>query len=449
VLASITAGLLLGAAPPAGAVRFRAMGDSVTAGFGYCGTGDSACGGSQDQLMSPFRLLGCVTGPLDDRCSSNFGNPTMAGSNVSWAVQFAHRVGISDVRNTAVQGSTPADWDSGGALHGSLTQLIASKPDLMAMTLGANPVLAEFSRGAGLVCTLFTDETTLKICVRAFLARIHSVKHLVAVYHAILTQTNARVVVFSYHNPVPNVAAAVGLRHKVEVILHEINRAVGTAVEEARREFGERIQLIAPDHSPWGLDHQCAAVQALTITEWFLTFGRSGLNPRDSSTPWVLDNDACTHPTQAGHTQFANSLARLYPNLGLARDAGRSPRFIGQELPLLSIDYPAVQISSGHPEMNITLRSASQVTIGIANDPCLRHATCFPAHGARSPGFIDQRLHETAGSHLVHLQTGDGLFSVTVSARPDDGGPTETETVDLVDETRGGLMRIFGSKAPR
>lgn len=454
LLACLAAAVLLLAAAPAGAFRFRTLGDSVTAGFGYCGTNDGHCGGGQDQLMNPFHLLACASGPLDDRCSSNFGNVGLLGSDVSWAAQFARREGISDVQNIAYQGSTPADWDSGGELHGQLQQLIESRPDLVAMTLGANPVLREFSRGAGLACSLFADEGHLRICVRHFIARIESVKHLVNVYDAILSATNARLFVFSYHNPVPSLAAGVTLRPKVAAILQEINRAVGDAVDQARRKFGGRISLIAPDGSPWGLNHQCTAVQALMGAEWFFSAGHSGMNPWHSSTPWVLDNDACTHPTRAGYTQFTDSLVRAYRSFHGSADLPRPGTAGAKDFRLFDLEYSALQISSGDPRVRITLTEPANLTIRIGADPCLRQLLLHPRCGAQEhvPAQSAARpimTKEPPGRHELGLRAGDGLYRVTITAKADGGRTTETETIDLVDETRSGLLSIFGHHRPR
>ena len=91
----------------------RAIGDSITAGFGFFGDG-SAMGG----LQLPF----CIPpDSLNDRCSSNSSNGPSSGgppawssdfgygNGVAWSAQFAQANGIasSAFENRAVSGSAP------------------------------------------------------------------------------------------------------------------------------------------------------------------------------------------------------------------------------------------------------------------------------------------------------------------------------------------------------
>ena len=116
--------------------RMRAIGDSVTAGFGYLGNGD---------LMPLSDLLSCKPAAVvSNRCSSNSNaGPDYAGlpiwstdfglaNDVSWAAQFAntwqgggHITAPEMFQNLAVTGSAPSDWLPGGILHDKLEAIVA------------------------------------------------------------------------------------------------------------------------------------------------------------------------------------------------------------------------------------------------------------------------------------------------------------------------------------
>jgi len=133
----------------------RAIGDSVTAGFGYCGLVDPSCRDGRGQPYSLSEQTECRGGDYDDRCSSNKGDSTahLPGTDgvpaISWAAQFAVREDIPNFINYAVTGSRPDQWDD-NAPHGFynfntlMQDVLTAGPDLTLMTLGANPVLHEF-----------------------------------------------------------------------------------------------------------------------------------------------------------------------------------------------------------------------------------------------------------------------------------------------------------------
>jgi lysophospholipase L1-like esterase len=446
----VIAGRAVAAAPPG--YKVRAIGDSVTAGFGYCGTGDSVCGGRQDSEFGVFRLFGCATGPLDDRCSSNFGNPSGSGSDVSWTAQFAHSEGVQDFQNFAVTGSTPTDWDSGGPFTARLSQVVSDNPNLTLMTLGANPILKEFTRGEGVPCLVFGSISQVSACVQHVLAQNKSQEHLENIYARLLSAPKNQVVVLLYHNPVPSLAAGRALRPKVAVLMQQINEMVHRAVSASQSRFPGRMTLLTPGSSPWGLDHQCTPVQALMVAEWFASFGRSGLSPRHASTPWVLSNDVCTHPTIAGHEKFAGPLSAWFRSHGPAGDVAAAadvPR------PLLSVQYHAIQISRGHPVIDLILSKPARVSIHILSDRCLKaeviHPTaCDRRSGAPRPVPVGRilELQAHAGSQKVTLPVSDGYYDLTVTATAADG-TRETQALQLIDQTRSGLLMPFGGKMPR
>lgn len=156
---------------PAGAPTVYFLGDSVTAGFGYCGTeggpnsdsitckpnesmannwifGDNSLNNCTHELKDGGRIL-----PPNDRCSNNnfSGQPWDAGHwvkqpgapTVAYAYVIAAKQKESNpalVEDWAVTSSTPANWDpvTNGAFGDRLKTI---KNSYVVMTLGANPLL--------------------------------------------------------------------------------------------------------------------------------------------------------------------------------------------------------------------------------------------------------------------------------------------------------------------
>jgi hypothetical protein len=169
--------------PPAGADRVVAIGDSVTAGFGYCGIegGANSEGINCDLNGSMANHWASLPGqfnslnecqPVDpptvvnDRCSNNNdrGNPWDAGPwfNDNRAPTISYPYVIAKAQRTtnqayvedwAMTGSTPVDWDptasrtkddpTAGAFAPQLQKIHDS---YVLMTLGANPLLSDYLR---------------------------------------------------------------------------------------------------------------------------------------------------------------------------------------------------------------------------------------------------------------------------------------------------------------
>jgi GDSL-like Lipase/Acylhydrolase family len=331
VVAALVAGVLAWSAPVAGAVVpapatfvVRAIGDSVTAGFGYCGAADPAC--SAGYLNPATALLPCVRATYLDACSANLGAypsvgelfgpaPALPANPVSWADQFAAREGMSNYVNMAVTGSTPAEWGAQGTLHGRLAQVIAADTNLTLMTLGANPVLRAFYTSFSKVACLFSlnpleSEARLlaKVhrCTLDEFDRAHSGDALRAVYRELLEEDPSNhVLVLEYHTPWP---VAFPLRHyvrthEVQEIIRTLNEQIARAVADVAPDFPGRLSLVATP--PWREDHQCLA--------------------QPPAARWVIDLDFCIHPSRAGYTQLMDEVvnfARANPQaLGFASAA--------------------------------------------------------------------------------------------------------------------------------
>ena len=251
----VAVGLLLSAAAAVAAVPAAVssdpptvyfIGDSVTAGFGYCGTE----GGSNSEHITcapnePFRdawyfgdnsLSDCnPPNPVNDRCSNNNdkGAPWNAGPwkpgpsapTVAYPYVIARdqsRADAAPIEDWAMTGSTPADWDpSGGRFGGQLTKI---KNSFVVMTSGANPLLSDYLEVelAGYPATVgvCADSTvfysfpryyaadpsgfphSLLSCFDQQWAEDHQDKHLLAVYKTLLQNRN-KVLVLGYPKGCP------------------------------------------------------------------------------------------------------------------------------------------------------------------------------------------------------------------------------------------------------
>src|SRR5436305_1402958 len=319
------------------------------------------------------------------------------------------------------------------------------------MTLGANPILGEFYKGQGLPCILFGNDAQVRACAQRLLADNHSQTHLESIYSQLLQARNNHVVVFLYHTPVPAPAAPASLRGKVALVLQQINEMVHRAVLNTESRFPGRITALTPGSSPWPLDHQCTPVQALMVAEWFATFGRSGIRPGKTSTPWVLGSDLCIHPSIAGYQQFVAPLIAWFRGRG-SRLAGHAT---GVEPMLLRVNYRPIQISFGHPRIEVVLSKPAQVTVRTGRDRCLKEEVVHPKaceHRSSTGGAIhthpDRVFQGHAGAQTETLPEGDGYYYVTVTASASDGS-REEQTLELIDQTRAGLLAPFGGRPPR
>lgn len=202
---------------PRGGVVVRAIGDSVTAGFGYYDDGREMTIGS---------LLSCKpagTG-YNDACSSNSTNTSSSqkgvayapdyglANNVSWVAQWANAHGVTDFQNLAVTGSEPADWTAGGQFFATTKRVESEDPDYILMTMGANPLLS----GTPI------DEQALPV-------------DLAAVYQRLLEQTDATVYLMQYHTAVPSSTL--------------VNREIATVAAEVDP-LRTQLLVVAPPQEP-------------------------------------------------------------------------------------------------------------------------------------------------------------------------------------------------------
>ena len=319
-------------------LRVRAFGDSITAGYGFFADG------SQWGITDLLRCRPPVAF-MNDRCSSNStlgpgapaGPPVFSAdfglaNNVSWAAQVATSLGTADYANYAVTGSTPRQWmnlaasrgePDNGTYHDLLVRLEADDPDLVLMTLGANPLLSDFLTGSGAACSLFDDEATERQlfldCIGGFIQEQLVSQRLTAVYIDVLAHTEkARIVVTRYYLVIPAITLFDEWQAQamVDAVNAQIDIAVA-AVKESGAVYAARIATSTPARfdSGWpgtgqdagcgatppadGPSHQALYAQAMLIAR----AGSSGFCVSDQ--PWTIDADTGIHPDRVGHGQLA------------------------------------------------------------------------------------------------------------------------------------------------
>jgi lysophospholipase L1-like esterase len=303
--------------------KLRALGDSVTAGFGYLGDGT--------EMLLP---LGCT--PLDtpnDRCSSNSNNginsdsplawsPDFGLSNrVAWPAQFAVTAGLTGndrYENRAVSGTTATDWAS-GFLHSTLQGIVADMPDLVVFTLGGNPLLDDFLFNNS-PCDPSLNGDALRACVQSLIDQNLIVPNIQSVLLQLLAAPNTRVVVSQYHLALPSLLVNVVYQpEQLESMIDVVNQNISQAASDPR--FGGRVFVMTPPRFNTGLgpgtftcpgsdppftvdgpSHQSEVTQDLfgLITQICTT-----------TDYWIISGDTGIHPSIAGHAQYAQALAQL------------------------------------------------------------------------------------------------------------------------------------------
>jgi lysophospholipase L1-like esterase len=342
--------------------RMRALGDSATAGFGFLGDGSEISTGQIGECVPPT--------PINDRCSSNsdgglgYEGPTSwsadfgLANDVSWAAQFAndwqgggHVAAPAMFQNRAVTGSTPADWLPGGALSGQLQAIVAEDPDLIAFTLGVNPLLGQIlEEGKGEKCFKESEDVAALIaCIQHFFEEAHVLERLQAVYTALLAAPDAEVVTFQYHLSYPLLAAlAEAQPWQVEALLNHLNAQIAAAVANTRAALpaaeANRLTLVEAqvepgDEDPLKVPRFNIGVPPNANQTWTASFecGAGGFavdGPSHQSettqgalpslfeskfcpgVPWTIEADTGIHPNRVGYAQFAKALT----NVAVAHD---------------------------------------------------------------------------------------------------------------------------------
>ncbi|HVV91414.1 MAG TPA: SGNH/GDSL hydrolase family protein [Solirubrobacterales bacterium] len=329
-----TPAALLGAAPGTGPV-VRAMGDSVTAGFGYYSDGSS---------MGISSLYECkpVGTVLDDACSSN-STATANGlkevpyapdyglsNDISWAAQWANEYGVTNYKNYAVSGSEPVNWAPGGSLYATTQKIEAEDPDYILMTIGANPILADTLFGLEpMACAIEADILGgYRECVEEAFEGVHLRAELKRLYTNLVEKTDATIYLMQYHLAIPSSALAYSVTQIAEMgkLMNETIAAVAAEVSPSR------LKVVAPPHFDVGVSLEPVYPSGYTCS--YLEYGVDGPSvqstptqdelevlhplsfcegPQGGGEPWVISGDTGIHPSAAGYRQMAAQVPAPVP----------------------------------------------------------------------------------------------------------------------------------------
>lgn len=307
----------------------RAIGDSVTAGFGYYDNG---------KQMGLFELPECKPGSvtLVDPCSSNsatvnndakkveYAPDYGLANNVSWAAQWANEYGITNYENLAISGAEPSQWAPGGPLYQITKQVESEDPDYILMTVGANPLLAETLFGVeNMACAVFADVFgKYRECIEEAFAGVHLRENLEGLYENLVKHTDATIYLMQYHLSIPASAlayTAVQIAETAKMMNEEI-AAAAAAVNS------KQLQVVAPPHFNVGVDLEpvyrskfsCSrlgykvdgpSVQTdATQDELLLSHPLSFCKGPVTGPPWVISGDTGIHPSAAGYAQMASQV---------------------------------------------------------------------------------------------------------------------------------------------
>ena len=240
-----------------GGAVVRALGDSVTAGFGYYDNG---------QAMAFTSLLSCKPGEsaYNDACSSNSTNTSNKGTvvnyapdyglanNVSWAAQWANQHGITDYENLAVSGSEPSDWAPGGQFYATTKQIESEDPDYLLMTVGANPLLSDMLFGtASIGCALESDILGgFSECIEEAFAGVGLRANLKSLYAELVAKTDATIYLMGYPGTVPSSAVTYSAS-QLAMTGGLLNREIASVAGEVST---TRLRPILPPHFNVGVD---------------------------------------------------------------------------------------------------------------------------------------------------------------------------------------------------
>jgi lysophospholipase L1-like esterase len=311
----------------------RALGDSVTAGFGYYSNGTP---------MTIGRLLECRPAAVEynDACSSNSLNTASArgkleyapdfglANDISWPAQWATEHGVTNYANFAVSGSEPADWAPGGELHATTARIESEDPDYVLMTMGANPLLSEMLFGLdNMGCAIESDLFGgYRECIEAAFAEVHLQANLKSLYSDLVKNTEATIYLMQYHLSVPSTALAYSAI-QIAMMGKLLNREIAAVAAGFNP---QRLKVVTPPHFNVGIDispvypsrFSCSrlgyevdgpSVQSILTQEELevlhpLSF--CGGSTGDSSTyfPWVISGDTGIHPSTVGYSQMASQV---------------------------------------------------------------------------------------------------------------------------------------------
>ncbi len=313
-------------------ISVRAIGDSVTAGYGYY---DDA------REMPIYRLPECkpLGTHLNDACSSNSTATYETGveepisyapdyglaNDVSWAAQWANAYGVTDYENLAVTGSEPKNWAPGGTLYATTKAVEAENPDYILMTMGANPILAETLFGLDpMGCAIYADIFgEYNRCVERAFAKVNLRTELHRLYADLVEHSTSTIYLMQYHLSIPSSALAY-----TSAQIAETAALMNQAIAEVAAEVSPtRLQVIAPPHFNVGLDiepvspagYECGELvtdrvdgpsvqSAATQAELHLFHPVEFCPQAEGEAPWVISGDTGIHPSAEGYFHMASRI---------------------------------------------------------------------------------------------------------------------------------------------
>lgn len=315
---------------PASGVVVRAIGDSVTAGFGYYGNGEE---------WPLLALPECRPAgpPYNDACSSNsevvsnksklfeYAADYGLANNVSWAAQWANEYGITNYENLAISGSEPSEWAPGGVLHEKTAQIESENPDYVLMTIGANPLLSEVLFGTNnWGCAIYSDFFGgFRECIERAFAKVELQANLRKLYTDLVEHTQATIYLMQYPLTVPSVAIAYSATQ-----IAEMGQLLDAEITKVAGEVNpNRLQVVAPPHFDVGVDISPVYPSGYSCSR--LGFEVDGPSVQSDPTqdelevlhpfsfcagpvppgpPWVISGDTGIHPSAAGYAQMASQV---------------------------------------------------------------------------------------------------------------------------------------------
>ncbi len=308
----------------------RAMGDSVTAGFGFYSDGKPMSFSALDECKP-------VGDELDDACSSN-STATADGlakvpyapdyglaNNISWAAQWANEYGVTNYKNFAVSGSEPSNWLPTGDLGETTERIEAEDPDYILMTIGANPILSNTLFGLGsMACALESDIVGgYRECVEEAFEEVHLRRELRKLYTNLVEKTHATIYLMQYHLAIPSSALAYSATQiaQMGMLMNETIASVAQEVDPGR------LEVVTPPHFNAGINLE--PIYPSTFTCSYFDFGVDGPSvqstptqdeleaahflsfcggPEGGGEPWVIGADTGIHPSPAGYAQMAGAV---------------------------------------------------------------------------------------------------------------------------------------------
>jgi lysophospholipase L1-like esterase len=307
-------------------IKVRAIGDSVTAGFGYYGEGGS-------MNFVDFGLY-CIPAAreMNDACSSNamaeeseeepveYTDDWGLAENISWAAQWATAQNVTDYENLAISGSEPGDWaPPKGQFYGTTKEMEGENPDYVLLTLGANPLLSRLlTKPKDIWCADTKELPEFEQCIRKEFAKVGLRTNLQKIYKELLVHTKATIFVMQYHVSIPALAPESSV--KIALAGKMLNAEIQSVVQEAG---SSRLRLVTPPHFSVGIDMRpvyppasgCAfnadgpsAQSWWTQQELKLYYESEFCSPSGDDPYWVISGDSGIHPSAAGYAQMASKV---------------------------------------------------------------------------------------------------------------------------------------------